>query len=287
MMSFVVTRFAGVTDTAGQRTSVTWATLATMLTVPVAAASKEGVPLWSAATFAGPRAKENVSRVNAVVLDFDHGPSIADAEQASAGLAVIWHTTWSHTEPRPHFRAVLRVSRPMSAVEYERVLRWAFREFSSVRGTPDAACKDASRIWLLPSSHPGGDFSSRVLEGTALDVDHVLSITPAVPPRGRGGGRMQPAITPLTNRITRLPPRVEALLRSTLAIRQLWHGQKTTRDVSRSGCDYSLARELLIRGVPPAETAAALRLRSDGRPRPDAYLDRTVSKALESIRRRR
>jgi hypothetical protein len=82
-----------------------------------------------------------------------------------------------------------------------------------------------------------------------------------------------------------LPPQVEALVRSTLAVERLWRGEKATGDTSRSGCDYAFARELLRRGVPAEDTMTALRLRPGAHSTREDYVVRTVSNALAALRR--
>jgi hypothetical protein len=128
MRSFEVTRFACVKETAGRRVSVTWPALAALVTEPGNARSKLTAPVWSPATFVGTRAEANVVEVSALVLDYDSGLHVVQAERAvsALGLAAAWHTSWSHTAAHPRFRMVVNVSRSMTADEFSRVWSWAF-----------------------------------------------------------------------------------------------------------------------------------------------------------------
>lgn len=177
------------------------------------------------------------------------------------------------------------MSRSMTPSEFAQVWGWAFARFSVGKRTPDGACKDASRVWLLPSH--GGAFAAKVLTGAALDVDGVLAIPPPRVLRAPLTGRRGQVLTAATLHSATLPPRVEALLRSSLALRRLWEGVKGAGDSSRSGCDYSCVRELLRRGVSPALAFASLRLRlrPNVHSRDDEYLLRTVRNAFGDIRR--
>lgn len=284
MRYFGITRFASVKATAGRRVSVTWPVLAAMVTTPGHAASKLSAPGWSPATFSGTRANANVVEVGALVLDYDGGVSISDVEVAVSGLAAAWHTSWSHTEANPRFRLVVNVSRSMTPDEFVRVWAWGFERFRSGTGRADPSCKDVSRPWVLPVQRTVETFASKALAGAPLDVDHVLSIAPPVP---LGPGRRH-ARHVLNDRPTAsgiLPPQVEALVRSTLAVEQLWKGEKATGDTSRSGCDYAFVRELLRRGVPAEDAMTALRLRPDVHSTREDYIVRTVSNALAALRR--
>lgn len=288
MRRFEVTRFAGIRDTAGKRMSVTWPLLAAMLTDAGHAPWKLAAPVWSPATFTGTRAAKNVVEVSALVLDFDDGlpiADIADAERAASGLAAAWHTSWSHTTTHARFRLVVNLSRSMTPDEHARVWSWAFQQFSSGGRTPDAACKDAGRAWLLPVRRAAGTFAAKILAGAALDVDHVLSLAPPAARGASGGGQAGQAVRPPARRPLALPPQVEAVLRSSLSVKRLWEGHKTTGDASRSGCDYAVARELLGRGVAVEVVVAALAFRPGVHSQSEDYLVRTVSKALRAGRR--
>ncbi len=279
MKEFEITRWRSVQDTKGQVTSVTWAELSEMLKTRVPATSKLAARAWSAATFLGKRSAENVLRVSALVLDFDGGCSSATAERAASGLATVIHSSWSHTAEAPRFRLTIQVSRSMTPAEYAVVWAWAFHKFSAIGATPDAACKDASRVWLLPSQPDGGDFFAKAIPGAPLDVDLTLAKTtppdsPSMRMDSAGAIQTRPAC---------LPPQLEALLQSSHPVRNLWNGKKTSGDTTQSGCDFSFVQELLKLGVSPDLARTSLSLRPGAHRRDDAYIARTVQRALDGL----
>ena len=67
MRAFEVTRWLSVMDTAGKLVTVSWPSLATMLSTPTPARTKLDAAAWSPATFAGSRTAANVVEVSALV----------------------------------------------------------------------------------------------------------------------------------------------------------------------------------------------------------------------------
>jgi predicted P-loop ATPase len=157
---------------------------------------------WSPATFAGDRRlKDRVERVCALVLDYeaqgDQAPTSLDDAAALWGRWHGWiHTTHSHTPDVPRFRVVLPLSRSVTPEEFRLVWRWAAVRCLEVGHAIDEACRDASRLWLLPVVRPGAlaEYRLQPLGGEAgwLDVETVLqeqrraeAPPPPPPPRAR------------------------------------------------------------------------------------------------------
>lgn len=171
------------------------------------AATKLETPAWSPCEYrAGSnRAKANVLRVGALVIDFDGGTAeqlkaiasrvgcavdeIPRAERAAMaaenvatlnarlhGLAHIAHTSWSHnTDKKPiALRIAVKLSRAVEAAEWPKFWRNANAYFG---GLIDPATKDASRLFFCAALPVGTDERQhRVISnpGEALDVDRIL-----------------------------------------------------------------------------------------------------------------
>lgn len=181
-----VTLWESVTNPQGQRLLADWNAI---LDLPEWASPPEMKNKmlgrgWSPATFAGDRRlKERVEQVFALVLDYeaqgDQTPtSLDDAAALWSGCHGWIHTTHSHTPETPRFRVVIPLSRSVTAEEYRLVWRWAATRCHSAGHGIDEACRDASRLWLLPVVRPGAlaEYRLQPLAGEEgwLDVDAVL-----------------------------------------------------------------------------------------------------------------
>lgn len=137
--------------------------------------SIQGNPMaWSPVVIEGTRASANVRFVTALGLDFDH--LSADAAQrvivALAPLEHCLHTTHSHRRESISFRAVVALSRHVTAAEWPRLLAAAVRRL----GVPaDPTCKDLSRLFYRPSHPKDAPHSAAHVAGEPLDVDATLS----------------------------------------------------------------------------------------------------------------
>ncbi len=136
-----------------------------------------------------PRSKKNVRRIHFAMLDFDgrhkKGLTRAELEQVlttAAGLQAMLYTSWSHAavadQGRWKFRLVLGLSRPIEAAEWPGF--WA-RLHDHFGGLPDVKCKDASRIYFLPSAPDPALGIVEVQNGAGLNVDALLA-SPEPPP---------------------------------------------------------------------------------------------------------
>jgi hypothetical protein len=114
---------------------------------------KEALPLWSPALYrsGGHRQKSDVLSVSMLVLDYDDGTPIENAEGIWGPWAHIVYTTPSHRPDTPRFRVVLPLAEPVEAKDWPQVWAWAERRAGK---TIDRKCKDESRMYY---GHGGED----------------------------------------------------------------------------------------------------------------------------------
>ena len=135
--------------------------------------AKTRLPCWSPALYRphATRGLLGVLCLSALVLDHDDGLSIDEALRPWRAWPLLLHTSWSHRAEHPRFRVVLPLDRPVPVSAWPRVWRWAFARAAF---RIDAACKDPSRIWLLPAKPSARSaFEALVHDpgGELLDVD--------------------------------------------------------------------------------------------------------------------
>ncbi len=152
--------------------------------------AKTRLPCWSPAIYAPRqiRSRDGVVAVSCLVLDYDDGTDIDEALSPWEQHTVLLHSSWSHTVSHPRFRLVLPLHEPVAASEWPAVWRWA--ESRSL-GVIDKACKDPSRLYLLPAVPSRlSPYERRVLNvgGPLLKPGRVA----APPPRRRAQGALQP-----------------------------------------------------------------------------------------------
>lgn len=139
-------------------------------------AAKNG-PAWSPVEFNGRRAAENVTSVNALVLDLDHMQASALLEVVqrvrSAGLAYVLHSTHSHRPPEDCCaRLILRLSRPLTPAELSKVRE---EVANGLQAPWDKKTKDPSRLYFLPSVQTDGPVSKDTREGMDVQVEGLLA----------------------------------------------------------------------------------------------------------------
>lgn len=153
--------------------TLSWTSLVARLTEHDYRDEKDG-PLW-APVVVGDRARrtnDSVAAVTCFVLDYDCGVELEEAliPIVNHGLACVAHSSHRHTPEHPKFRIVVPLSCPIPAAEWPaswEILHQAFGPRS------DVACKNASRIYYLPSCPADAAFDTivHVLDGDAIDVE--------------------------------------------------------------------------------------------------------------------
>jgi hypothetical protein len=115
---------------------------------------KGRLPGWSAATFVGDRRKKDAcEKVTALVLDYDGGATIDEAELLWGKYFGLLHTTPSHRHDGQgdRFRVILPFDRPVTPAEYAQIWLWAKAECEAAGHEIDEAPKDPSRFWFMPA----------------------------------------------------------------------------------------------------------------------------------------
>jgi len=160
--------------------------------------TKTRLPCWSPVRChpAATRGIPAVERVTSLVLDYDDGTSIEAAVDPWSDWPLMVATTWSHTVEAPRFRVVLVLARPVPAEAWPQAWAWAADRGA---GTVDPACKDPSRLYLLPALRSTESPYQRLLHdpgGHLLDLDweRLPPVErPAEPPPGHAGRSRPPA----------------------------------------------------------------------------------------------
>ena len=114
---------------------------------------KHAWPLWSPTLYSpgASRGKKNVQAVSMLVLDQDSGVDWEQAIDPFHRVQYLVHTSYSHTKEVPKFRIILPLAQPIAGEDWPLV--WSHLTRRAV--DPDPACKDASRVYFLPSRPPG------------------------------------------------------------------------------------------------------------------------------------
>lgn len=172
-----VSVFESKDDNRPSEHSLSWQDLAERLCKYEERPTKDG-RAWSPVKYkpGTTRGKANVEAVYALVLDFDHGA--VDWELIDS-YEYVGHTTFQHTREAPRWRVSLPLTRPISGQDWPAF--W-LRSQAFFGGCVDAATKDSSRIFYLPSCPPGADHDTRRHHGQVLDPDSLPAVPQYAPP---------------------------------------------------------------------------------------------------------
>lgn len=139
--------------------SADWPELVDLLTRHDIRQEKDG-PLWSPVSIreSSHRKAEAVEAVHLLVLDFDCGKTIEEVLPPLAGLEMVVHSSHSHMLPsegeKPKFRVVVPLTKPVPGDLWK---AWWVAFVAEHAPDCDPACKNANRIYYLPS-HPEETF---------------------------------------------------------------------------------------------------------------------------------
>jgi len=111
--------------------------------------AKKDFRLWAPLLFVpgGKRDAADVLHVSCLVLDYDDGTPIDEANDVWRPWFHIIHTTWSHRPEHPKFRVVLPLARPVDPAGFLEVWRWAEDRTGFAI---DPTGKGVSRAYAIP-----------------------------------------------------------------------------------------------------------------------------------------
>lgn len=165
--------FRHVKDARVRRHDTTWDELAAILTEHQERDEKDG-PLWSPTLYRAntARGKSNVESICCLVLDFDKGVDPATMTPRWERWAYALYTTFSHSPEYPKWRVVFPFLTPIAGADWPN----AWPQFARTFGgdAADPACKDASRIYFLPSCPPGAVRQAFRHDGEWIDPALIL-----------------------------------------------------------------------------------------------------------------
>lgn len=174
---FRISRFAHARSNQPAHADMSLEDLSAALSTPAAHGGGEKLrtPMWSPASFDGPRSNANAIEICAAVLDYDDGTTPEAAVIPWAGFHLILHTSWNHTPDHPRFRLILPLAAPVPAAQWSAAWSWVA---ARAVGSPDGQCKDPARAYFVPALRPGA--WGRVIAGRLLEVPEDLPLPPEV-----------------------------------------------------------------------------------------------------------
>lgn len=185
MQDLTISLFRNAEGKSPRRETLGWTELCKRLTTFDVRPEKDG-PLWSPVSYkkGKTRAAANVEAVFCFVLDYDIGIGPGVVKRLWEAFTYCVHSTFSSTPDTPKFRVVFPLEEPVPAHEWERIFHRLAYNLGG--GFIDTVCKDASRIFYLPSHPEGAEHFAFVHAGDRLDP--ALFEDPPIPVRAVTGG---------------------------------------------------------------------------------------------------
>jgi len=181
-MKYSISLFKHKRDNKPQPAQRTWEEICRKIATPVVREEKDG-PLFSPATFnPARRAKECVTKLSMLVLDYDHEASFNEDIQPwhERGYRFAAYTTHSHrrvTDSNPNaedrFRVKIPLKEPIPKAHFSTLWRWAAKVSN---GKIDEQAKDESRIFYTPvKASPDAPYEYHFADGDLLDWREIVS----------------------------------------------------------------------------------------------------------------
>jgi hypothetical protein len=181
-----VSNFEQIFDTIPKTENISWTDFVSRYSKHAELVSKTEAKVISPAEWpsGARRQKKRVLRVHFAALDLDKisNDILAQVEKKFDAHCYFIHTTHSHAHVRTTsglncVRIYLPLTRPIEIKEWPTF--WSHLN-AFVGNVLDPACKDAGRVYLLPSMPPGTSTQNytRAQEGRALDVEQLLRHAP-------------------------------------------------------------------------------------------------------------
>lgn len=162
----------------GHRVALTWGELVEWLGRPIVSDDKAGSGGYSLATFKDDaRSLAGVEAVYALGLDIDTGDVSVNCVASMLGLhRCVAYSTHSSTSAHPRSRAIIALSRSVTATEYPAIWGHVDARLRSAGVVVDRSAKDPSRLWFSRVVRPGSSVEFAYHDGVPVDVDRVLAL---------------------------------------------------------------------------------------------------------------
>src|SRR3954462_5922197 len=134
-----------------------------------AESTTKNIRLWSPALYRPDtkRAIANVESIALLVFDFDNGAHPERFEDEWEPYEYVIHSSYSHTPEKPKWRAVFPLAKSIPGVDWAK----GYQKLALAlgQGQVDPSCRDAARMFYVPSCPPGGARFARAHSGEWLD----------------------------------------------------------------------------------------------------------------------
>ena len=176
-MNFAISTFTGKADNVPVGSVLSEDELCVMLSQHAIRNGKDG-RLWSPASYpeGKTRSNDNVVAVSCLVLDLDGGEPLEHFTEAWARWRWYAHTTYGHSAEHPKWRVVFLLESPVHREEWDGA--YARMALRLGLGCVDPSCKDASRMFYLPSCPAGVGRSTRCNNGELVRLDAFPELEP-------------------------------------------------------------------------------------------------------------
>lgn len=147
---FAICKFNGLSDKVPKQSSVTWKQICEDFSFHKKVYEKNDAHCWSPVNYKADdrRKKENVVGISMAVIDIDDGEPVESLIEQIKGYTYLAHSSYSHTEEKPKYRAILPFDKPIDAAEWAEA--W-LRINAWLGGINDTSTKDSSRLYFVPS----------------------------------------------------------------------------------------------------------------------------------------
>ena len=155
---YPVSLYQNITSPQAMPRDISWDKLCNALSNPIISDVKD-VPLYGPYRLSNPaRSNQNVVEISYFVFDIDDskGKTAQDIIKLVQDYDAVIHSTWSHTIANPRYRLIIRLLRPIPAMDYKAVRVAFLSQNSELASIIDKACSDLSRVYYMfsyPSTH--------------------------------------------------------------------------------------------------------------------------------------
>lgn len=177
---FTISQFKSSKDNVPKQCTHTWTTFCEAFLEHPARNQKDG-PAWSPVSYVtgSTRGNHGVDHVHMAVIDVDDGTPLETVLKRFVGIAMLAHSSYSHSPEKPKYRVILPLAAPVSASDWTSI--WP-RINHLTGGCNDPVTKDPARLYFKPAHPPGIDFHFvQIQEGRLLSLKDLPELAVQVP----------------------------------------------------------------------------------------------------------